>query len=147
MVLAAAHLFGAVETTTTTKWRFRLSNVKSGPGDHDRLLVRPKRACYLLDCGTTHLYVLIAKGEITSFLDGRSRKITVDSINRYIAKHLAAASEQRAGLSADRREFQKVGKCHSPGQGFERAQLPYRKIKDVPEARRRGRPSKDKIGL
>jgi excisionase family DNA binding protein len=115
--------------------------------DSERLLVRPKRACYLLDCGITHLYELIAKGEITSFLDGRSRKITLESINHYIAKHLAAASQQRAGLSADRQEFQKVGECRPSGQGFKRAQLPYGKIKDVPEPRRRGRSRKDEIGL
>jgi hypothetical protein len=96
MVLAAAYLFGAVETTTITKWRFRLSIVKSGPGDHDRLLVRPRRACYLLDCGTTHLYDLIAKGKLTSFLDGSSRKITVESLNRYINERLTGATNKSA---------------------------------------------------
>jgi hypothetical protein len=61
--------------------------------DHERLLVRPRRACHLLDCGTTRLYELIGDGELESFLDGRSRKITVESIRRYIAKHLATATE------------------------------------------------------
>jgi hypothetical protein len=85
-------LLGAVETTTNTtaKWRFRLSNVKTGLGDHERLLVSPRRACYLLDCGTTHLYELIDNDEIESFLDGRSRKIVVASIHRLIAKRLAS---------------------------------------------------------
>ncbi len=46
--------------------------------DYERLLVRPRRACHLLDCGTTRLYELIGDGELESFLDGGSRKITVE---------------------------------------------------------------------
>ena len=30
--------------------------------DDQRLLVRPRRACHLLDCGTTRLYELIGDG-------------------------------------------------------------------------------------
>jgi excisionase family DNA binding protein len=67
---------------------------KHTPSDNERLLVRPRRACHLLDCGTTHLYELIDDGELESFLDGRSRKITVESIQRYIAKRLAAADKK-----------------------------------------------------
>ena len=67
---------------------------KHSPTDNERLLVRPRRACHLLDCGTTHLYELIDDGELESFLDGRSRKITVESIQRYIAKRLAAADKK-----------------------------------------------------
>jgi hypothetical protein len=76
-----------------------MSNVKSGPGDQERLLVRPRRACYLLDCGTTHLYTLIAKGELTSLLDGRSRKVTVESINSYIAKRLTSGIQKTTVVS------------------------------------------------
>jgi hypothetical protein len=64
--------------------------VQPGPGDCDRLVVTPRRACYLLDCGTTHLYELIDNEEIESFLDGRSRKIVVASIHRLIGRRLAA---------------------------------------------------------
>jgi len=62
--------------------------------DHERLLVRPRRACHLLDCGITRLYELLEQGELESFLDGRSRKITIDSIHRYIAKRLAVANKK-----------------------------------------------------
>jgi hypothetical protein len=62
--------------------------------DNERLLVRPRRACHLLDCGTTRLYELLDNGELESFLDGRSRKITVESIRRYIAKRLAAGGKK-----------------------------------------------------
>ena len=71
-----------------------MAKPKHTPSDNERLLVRPRRACHLLDCGTTHLYELIDDGELESFLDGRSRKITVELIQRYIAKRLAAADKK-----------------------------------------------------
>jgi excisionase family DNA binding protein len=52
------------------------------------LIVKPREASRLLACGNTRLYELIAAGELQSFLDGRSRKITVDSIHRYIARRI-----------------------------------------------------------
>jgi hypothetical protein len=54
------------------------------------LVVKPKVAWRLLSCSNTRGYELIATGEIDSFLDGRSRKITVDSIRRYVERRLAA---------------------------------------------------------
>ena len=54
------------------------------------LVVKPRDARQLLAVGNTYLYELIAAGELDSFRDGRSRKITVDSIRRYIARRLAA---------------------------------------------------------
>jgi len=42
----------------------------------------------MLDCGITRLYRLLAAGELESFLDGRSRKITVTSIRRYVERRL-----------------------------------------------------------
>jgi hypothetical protein len=53
-----------------------MTNARSVLSDHERLLVRPRRACHLLDCGPTRLYELIGDGELESFLDGASRKIT-----------------------------------------------------------------------
>jgi excisionase family DNA binding protein len=114
--------------------------IKKRSHDSERLLVRPKRACYLLDCGTTYLYELIAKGELRSFLDGRSRKITVDSIHQYIAKRLTPAAENRVGFSAGRHDFQKPAKARSHGQTFERPQLSD--SKKTGSAPRRGRPPK-----
>jgi hypothetical protein len=54
------------------------------------LVVKPKLAWRMLGCGNTHGYELLAAGELDSFLDGRGRKITVESIHRYIARRLAA---------------------------------------------------------
>ena len=44
----------------------------------------------MLACSNTRGYELIAARELDSFLDGRSRKITIESIHRYIARRLAA---------------------------------------------------------
>jgi hypothetical protein len=55
-----------------------------------RLLVRPRAAWQMLDCGNTRGYELLNAGELESFLDGRARKITVESIHRYIERKLAA---------------------------------------------------------
>jgi excisionase family DNA binding protein len=53
------------------------------------LVVGPRIAWYLLGCGNTHGYELIAAGELESYLDGRSRRITMRSIKAYIARRLA----------------------------------------------------------
>jgi excisionase family DNA binding protein len=54
----------------------------------ESLVVSPRRAAQMLDCGRTRLYELIANRELISFLDGRSRKITVDSIHQYIRRRV-----------------------------------------------------------
>jgi hypothetical protein len=61
------------------------------PADDSPLVVKPKGARRMFNCGNTRLYELLAAGELDSFLDGRSRKITVDSIRRYIARQLTQA--------------------------------------------------------
>ena len=54
------------------------------------LAVKPKAARQMLACGNTHVYDLINRGELESFADGGSRKITVASIKAYIARRVAA---------------------------------------------------------
>ena len=56
------------------------------------LAVSPSAAWRLLGCGKTYGYQLIAKGELDSYRDGRTRKITVESIRRYIKRQLAQES-------------------------------------------------------
>jgi len=53
------------------------------------LVVKPRVAWKMLACSNTRGYELLNAGELDSFLDGRSRKITVESIRRYIARHLS----------------------------------------------------------
>jgi hypothetical protein len=61
-----------------------LPNWEVGP-----LIVKPKIAWKMLACSNTRGYELLNSGELESFLDGRSRKITVESIRRYITRRLA----------------------------------------------------------
>jgi excisionase family DNA binding protein len=58
------------------------------------LVLRPRDACRLLSVGNTRLYELLSAGELESYLDGRSRKITVESIHRYVLRHLGGVVEQ-----------------------------------------------------
>lgn len=59
------------------------------------LAVRPKEAWRMLGCGNSHGYNLLARGELDSFTDGSARKITVESIKRYIARRLAKGDKVR----------------------------------------------------
>jgi hypothetical protein len=75
------------------------------------LLAKPKEARRMLACGNTRLYELLGTGELESFLDGRSRKITVDSIRRYIAQRLASTQ----GNTQPRRKRGRTRKSSSVG--------------------------------
>lgn len=67
------------------------------------LLVRPRDAWRMLGCGNTRGYQLLASGELESFLDGRSRKITVASIHAYIARRLTATETNQTAPQQRRR--------------------------------------------
>jgi hypothetical protein len=67
------------------------------------LQLKPKLAWKMLACSNTHGYGLLAAGELDSFLDGRSRKITVESIHRYIARRLALISNNMSPNAHTRR--------------------------------------------
>jgi hypothetical protein len=69
----------------------------SGDSPIEPLLVRPREAWRMLGCDNTRGYGLINAGELESFLDGRSRKITVASIRSYIARKLAGADHGAKG--------------------------------------------------
>jgi AT hook motif len=62
------------------------------PVHSEPLLVKPKVAWKMLGCGNTRGYQLLAMGELESFLDGRSRKITVESIRNYVARRLGKSA-------------------------------------------------------
>jgi hypothetical protein len=78
--------------------------------DHlEPLLVRPRNAWRMLGCGNTHGYALLNAGELESFIDGRARKITVESIHRYIGRKLASAGLTNAGARTLRSRDVAVG--------------------------------------
>ena len=57
-------------------------------GDDEPLAVSPRRAAFLLNCGITRVYELINGGELESYRDGASRKITMRSIRARIERLL-----------------------------------------------------------
>ena len=67
-----------------------MSCCSTGACDPAALVVKPKVAWKMLACSNTRGYELLSAGELESFLDGRSRKIIVASIHRYIARRLEA---------------------------------------------------------
>jgi hypothetical protein len=69
-----------------------MSDRRPGPVDVEPLVVKPKVAWKMLGCGNTRGYELLATGELDSYKDGRSRKVTVASIKAFVARQLAAAS-------------------------------------------------------
>jgi len=61
-------------------------------GDNlEPLAVSPRQACQLINVGITYLYDLINNDELESYLEGRSRKITMRSIRARQERQLAAA--------------------------------------------------------
>jgi hypothetical protein len=73
-----------------------MSNHRSKVDQITPLIVKPKVAWKLLGCSNTRGYELLAAGELDSFLDGRSRKITVESIYRYVRQRLEDTQGARA---------------------------------------------------
>ena len=68
-----------------------MSAQSAGFGDDEQqLVVSPKRAMQLLDLGMTRLYELIKSGELESYKEGTSRKITMRSIRARPERLLAA---------------------------------------------------------
>jgi excisionase family DNA binding protein len=57
------------------------------------LAVPPKVAAQMLGYGVTHLYKLLNRNELQSYLDGGARRILVTSINAYVARKLEASSK------------------------------------------------------
>ena len=73
------------------------------PVHPEPLLVKPRVAWKILACGNTRGYELLAAGELESFLDGRSRKITLQSIRDYIARRLGKGTSAEKLQLARRR--------------------------------------------
>lgn len=75
--------------------RRRDARLRDLRGNNLARVVSPPVAAEMLGCGLTRLYELMNKGELQSYLDGgKSRRITVTSIDAYIARRLA---EHEAG--------------------------------------------------
>src|SRR5262245_61968911 len=69
-------------------------------GKKDKAAIDPRAlvtnipgARVLLGVGHDKVYDLIKAGEIESYLDGRARKITIESIKAYVTRKAAAAKQ------------------------------------------------------
>jgi hypothetical protein len=80
-----------------------MGNCSTNLDDDERLVVSPRRAKYMLDCGNTRLYELLGAHEIESYLDGRSRKVVVASIKAYIVRRLAESAPTKISAPAPRK--------------------------------------------
>jgi excisionase family DNA binding protein len=69
-----------------------------------RLVTNVDDACAMLDCSKDTLYGLLSSGKIESYLDGRSRKIIIASIEAYIARRLAGSKQFTRARYPTRRE-------------------------------------------
>lgn len=77
-------------SSARTKTRTPLRLIENGAAS--ALAVKPRVACDMLDVGVTRLYELIEAGELTSYKDGRSRKITTESIRAYVSRKVGVSA-------------------------------------------------------
>ena len=85
------------------KLRSRLKSTTASVPAPATLALSPNKTAEALDCGLTRVYDLIAQDELESYLDGARRKITVDSIHKYIARRLEASRGRSVRLMPTRR--------------------------------------------
>ena len=74
------------------------------------LVVSPKGACLLINCSITRLYELLNAGEISSYRDGKSRKIIVASIKDFIERRLREESGKEPRRWTERANLARVKK-------------------------------------
>jgi excisionase family DNA binding protein len=67
----------------------------SKPNAFEPLVVSPRDACTLLGIGNTRLYAILKSGELESYHDGSARRITLASIQKYIADRIDADTGKR----------------------------------------------------
>jgi len=105
------------------------------PTSNHRIVVSPRRACHMLDCGATRLYRLLAAGE----QDSRSRKITVASIRRYVERWVRTATLPNRRVQARQSEVEAAAALAGGGRECRLdRQRHYRcRSADAPAAQRR----------
>ena len=66
------------------------------------LVASPNQVMRAIQVSRKKLYELINTGELESYTEGKSRRITVKSINEYIDRRLAAEVVRRGRAASDR---------------------------------------------
>ena len=65
------------------------------------LVASPNQTMRAIQVSRKKLYELINTGELESYTEGKSRRITVKSINEYIERRLAAEAARRGRGASD----------------------------------------------
>jgi excisionase family DNA binding protein len=82
--------FGDEEVFPKMAKRLPITPIEQLPGDPwEPLVVTPREACRMLSIGLTQLYELLHNGDLESYRDGGSRRITVSSIRAYVEHQIA----------------------------------------------------------
>jgi excisionase family DNA binding protein len=68
------------------------------------LVASPNQAMRAIQVSRKKLYELINAGELESYTEGKSRRITVKSINEYVERRLAAEAARRGRATSDRKD-------------------------------------------
>jgi excisionase family DNA binding protein len=76
-----------VQTEANVKTKKRNQEV-----DGRALVTDVDAACAMLDKSKDGVYALLHSGELESYLDGRSRRITIASIKNYISRKIATTT-------------------------------------------------------
>jgi excisionase family DNA binding protein len=66
------------------------------------LVASPNQTMRAIQVSRKKLYELINAGELESYTEGKSRRITIKSINDYIERRLAAEAARRGGTSDEK---------------------------------------------
>jgi excisionase family DNA binding protein len=66
------------------------------------LVASPNQTMRAIQVSRKKLYELINNGELESYTEGESRRITVKSINEYVERRLAAEAARRGRTTSDR---------------------------------------------
>ena len=61
------------------------------------LLLRVREVMEQLACSRSHVYALMDRRELSYVQDGRMRRVTRDSLLRYVRKHTREAHEPQEG--------------------------------------------------
>lgn len=73
----------------------RSTDVPTATASLEPLVVTPREACKLLGIGNTRLYRLLGAKEISSYHDGRARRIPLSAIRSYVARRIEASMGPR----------------------------------------------------
>lgn len=64
----------------------------------DKILLKPIEAAELLGIGRTRIYEMLASGELPSIRIGRSIRVPVDALRKWVLQHQVGSMDEKAQL-------------------------------------------------